>query len=238
MVAYKKFSKTEREGVVRVMTKNVVEKEYKPIMSNIESELTTLFMKDISDEVFEFEKKYPHLIDKGDVTLYGYDFLTKEDKEKYDIWSRWNHTYPCFHVKNIYNKMIDGVSIHGFHLDDTLVEYIKKNAPEIAEKIKTITMKRLDLQDWSDKLSCTLSSITTINKLKEEFPMEYSGDLHDDLQQIYSVYEKVQNKFGNKLDKFTFIQAVNSKLQKREVYDFTEENIEYVIDYLRNILKK
>ena len=27
MVAYKKFSKTEREGVVRVMTKNVVEKE-------------------------------------------------------------------------------------------------------------------------------------------------------------------------------------------------------------------
>ena len=70
--------------------------------------------------------------------------------------------------------MIDGVSIHGFHLDDTLVEYIKKNAPEIAEKIKTITMKRLDLQDWSDKLSCTLSSITTINKLKEEFPEAYT----------------------------------------------------------------
>ena len=174
MVAYKKFSKSEREGVVRVMTKNVVEKEYKPIMSNIESELTTLFMKDIPDEVFEFEKKYPHLIDKGDVTLYGYDFLTKEDKEKYDIWSRWNYTYPCFHVKNIYNKMIDGVSIHEFQLDNTLVEYIKKNAPKIAEKIKTITIKRLDLQDWSDKLSCTLSSITTINKLKEEFPEAYT----------------------------------------------------------------
>ena len=173
MVAYKKFSKTEREGVVRVMTKNVVEKEYKPIMSNIESELTTLFMKDIPDEVFEFEKKYPHLIDKGDVTLYGYDFLTKEDKEKYDIWSRWN-TYPCFHVNNIYNKMINGVSIHEFQLDNTLVEYIKKNAPKIAEKIKTITIKRLDLQDWSDKLSCTLSTITTINKLKEEFPEAYT----------------------------------------------------------------
>lgn len=174
MVAYKKFSKSERKDVVSVMTKNIIEKEYKPIVSNLESEITTLFMKDIPDEVFEFEKKYPHLIDKGDMTLYGCDFLTKEDKEKYEIWSRWNHTYPCFHVKNIYNKMIDGVSIHGFHLDDTLVEYIKKNAPEIAEKIKTITMKRLDLQDWSDKLSCTLSSITTINKLKEEFPEAYT----------------------------------------------------------------
>ena len=175
MVAYKKFSKAEREGVVRVMTKNVVEKEYKPILSNLESEITTLFMKDIPDEVFEFEKKYPHLIDKGDVTLYGYEFLTKEDKERYEVWSKWNHTYPRFYVKNIYNKMIDGASIHGgFHFSDVLVKYIKNNAPEIAEKIKTITIKRLDLQDWSDKLSCTLSSITTINKLKEEFPEAYT----------------------------------------------------------------
>lgn len=174
MVAYKKFSKAERESVVRSMIKNVVEKEYGPIISNVESELTALFMRDIPNEVFEFEKKYPHLIDKGDVTLYGYDFLTKEYKEKYDLLSRWNHIYPCFHVNNIYNKMIDGVSIHGFQLDDTLVEYIKKNAPEIAEKIKTITIKRLELQDWSDKLSCTLGAITTINKLKEEFPEAYT----------------------------------------------------------------
>lgn len=174
MVAYKKFTKAERESVVRAMTKNVIEKEYKPIMSNVENELTSLFMKDIPNDVFEFEKKYPHLIDKGDVTLYGYDFLTKEDKEKHNILSRWNLIDPCFHVNNIYNKMIDGVSIHEFQLNDTLVKYIKKNAPEIAEKIKAITIKRLDLQDWSDKLSCTLGVITTINKLKEEFPEAYT----------------------------------------------------------------
>lgn len=57
MVAYKKFTKAEREGVVRAMTKNVIEKEYKPIMSNVENELTSLFMKDIPNDVFEFEKK-------------------------------------------------------------------------------------------------------------------------------------------------------------------------------------
>lgn len=174
MVAYKKFTKAEREGVVHAMTKNVIEKEYKPITIGIENELTALFMKDIPNDVFEFEKKYPHLIDKGDVTLYGCDFLTKEDKEKFDVWSRWNHTYPCFHVNDIYNKMIAGTSIHGFHIDDALVKYIKNNAPEIAEKIKTITIKRLNLQDWSDKLACTLGGITTINKLKEEFPEAYT----------------------------------------------------------------
>lgn len=57
MVAYKKFTKAEREGVVHAMTKNVIEKEYKPIMSNVENELTSLFMKDIPNDVFEFEKK-------------------------------------------------------------------------------------------------------------------------------------------------------------------------------------
>lgn len=185
MVAYKKFTKAEREGVVRAMTKNVVEKEYKPIM------------KDIPNEVFEFEKKYPHLIDKGDVTLYGYDFLTKEDKEKYDVWSRWNHIYPCFNVNNIYNKMIDGVSIHGFQLNDTLVKYIKKNAPEIAEKIKTITIKRSDLQNWSDKLG----AITTIyvklygepgapcKKVKDDNGNETS--MCDNIEKLRAEYNKV-----------------------------------------------
>lgn len=215
MVAYKKLSKAEREGIVRAMTKNVIEKEYRPMMNGVEDELTALFMKDIPEEVFEFEKKYPHLIDKGDVTLYGYDFLSKEDKEKFDIWSRWNHTYPCFHVKDIYNKMIDGASIHGFHLDldDTLVEYIKKNAPEIAEKIKAITIKRLNLQDWSDKLSCTLSGITTINKLKEEFPEAYT--VYIDLYgEPGSPCKKVKDNKGNETSMCDNIEKLRAEYNK------------------------
>ena len=213
MVAYKKLSKAERESIVRAMTKNVIEKEYKPMMDGVEDELTALFMKDIPEEVFEFEKKYPHLIDKGDVTLYGYDFLSKEDKEKFDVWSRWNHTYPCFHVKDIYNKMIDGASIHGFHLDDTLVEYIKKNAPEIVEKIKAITIKRLNLQDWSDKLSCTLSGITTINKLKEEFPEAYT--VYVDLYgEPGSPCKKVKDNKGNETSMCDNIEKLRAEYNK------------------------
>ena len=213
MVAYKKLSKAEREGIVRAMTKNVIEKEYRSMMNGVEDELTALFMKDIPEEVFEFEKKYPHLIDKGDVTLYGYDFLSKEDKEKFDIWSRWNHTYPCFHVKDIYNKMIDGASIHGFHLDDILVEYIKKNAPEIVEKIKAITIKRLNLQDWSDKLSCTLSGITTINKLKEEFPEAYT--VYVDLYgEPGSPCKKVKDNKGNETSMCDNIEKLRAEYNK------------------------
>lgn len=213
MVAYKKLSKAERESIVCAMTKKVIEKEYSPMMNGVENKLTALFMKDIPEEVFEFEKKYPHLIDKGDVTLYGYDFLSKEDKEKFDIWSRWNHTYPCFHIKDIYNKMIDGTNIHGFHLDDALVEYIKKNAPEIAEKIKAITIKRLNLQDWSDKLSCTLSGITTINKLKEEFPEAYT--VYVDLYgEPGSPCKKVKDNKGNETSMCDNIEKLRAEYNK------------------------
>lgn len=182
MVAYKKFTKTERANVVRAMVKNIIAKELKPTVKEIEDKLTALFAKNIPDEVLEFEKKYPHLIDKEDVTLYGYNFLSREDQDDYDILIKWNNTYPSFTIKNIYNKMINGIDIHSWHIDEGLISYIKENEPDIIKKIKSIIVRRLELEKWSDNLDCTLSAITTINKLKEEFP------------EAYSVYEKLYNE--------------------------------------------
>ena len=182
MVAYKKFTKTERANVVMAMVKNIIAKELKPTVKEIEDKLTALFAKNIPDEVLEFEKKYPHLIDKEDITLYGYNFLSREDQDDYDILIKWNSTYPSFTVKNIYNKMINGIDIHSWRIDEGLISYIKENEPDIMKKIKTIIVRRLELEKWSDNLDCTLSAITTINKLKEEFP------------EAYSVYAKLYNE--------------------------------------------
>lgn len=70
----------------------------------------------------------------------------------------------------------------------------------------------------------------------EDFPMEFFGSLTNDIDQIYNIYNKVKEKFLDKLDVSTFIQAVNSKLQKREKWNLTSENINYVINYLTTIL--
>lgn len=69
-----------------------------------------------------------------------------------------------------------------------------------------------------------------------EFPMDSIGNLQDDINQIYNIYNKVKEKFLDKLDVSTFIQAVNSKLQKREKWNLTSKNINYVINYLTTIL--
>lgn len=182
MVAYKKFTKIERANVVNAMVKNIIAKELKPAVKEIEDKLTALFAKNIPDEVLEFEKKYPYLIDKEDITLYGYNFLSREDQDDYSILIKWNSTYPSFTVKNIYNKMINGIDIPSWHIDEGLISYIKENEPDIMKKIKTIIVRRLELEKWSDNLDCTLSAITTINKLKEEF------------LEAYSVYAKLYNE--------------------------------------------
>lgn len=70
----------------------------------------------------------------------------------------------------------------------------------------------------------------------EEFTMEFFGSLTNDIDQIYNIYNKVKEKFLDKLDVSTFIQAVNSKLQKRDKWNLTSENINYVINYLTTIL--
>ena len=194
MVAYKKFTNIERDRVVNKMTNKVLEKEFKPIILEIEKEISELFMKNIPTEVFEFEKKYPYLLDKDDLTLYGYDFLTSEEHKKYDLYSRWGNNCPNFHIENVYNRMVADTDIHGYQLDNKLVIYIQENAPEIAEKIKNITIKILGMKDWTDKLSCTLSNIRTINKLKEEFPEAYS--IYKNLYREPENCKKIKDKNG------------------------------------------
>ena len=74
-------------------------------------------------------------------------------------------------------------------------------------------MKRLDLQDWSDKLSCTLSSITTINKLKEEFPEAYTiyVKLYGDPS---SPCKKVKDDKGNKTSMCDNIEKLRAEYNK------------------------
>ena len=58
----------------------------------------------------------------------------------------------------------------------------------------------------------------------------------DDRQKLIYIYEKVKAKFGEKLSKETFIQSINGRLQKRELYELTEQNIEAIVNAVRMVL--
>lgn len=74
----------------------------------------------------------------------------------------------------------------------------------------------------------------------EDIPLSYDGDLIDTstTEEILSLYSKVKEKFSSKLTKETFIQSVNSWLQRREMFDLSEHNIAYIVEQLEEILKE
>lgn len=65
----------------------------------------------------------------------------------------------------------------------------------------------------------------------------YRGSVNSStVSEFVSIYRKLKEKFGAKLSKETFIQSVQGRLQKREKWNLTENNINGVVDTLRNIL--
>lgn len=92
-----------------------------------------------------------------------------------------------------------------------------------------------------------LSWVPTYNALKyiwdasfpsTGFPVSYDGDLNEptSINEIIEVYNKVKEKFSIKLTKNTFIQSINSWLQRREKFNLTEHNISYIIEQITEIL--
>lgn len=66
----------------------------------------------------------------------------------------------------------------------------------------------------------------------------YRGSVNtSSVSEFVSIYRKLKEKFGAKLSKETFIQSVQGRLQKREKWNLTENNINGVVDTLRNILE-
>lgn len=74
--------------------------------------------------------------------------------------------------------------------------------------------------------------------LDEDIPLSYEGDLTDQtsINEILEVYNKVKEKYKEKLSKETFIQSINSWLQRRGNFNLTEYNIEYIVEQLTEIL--
>lgn len=72
-------------------------------------------------------------------------------------------------------------------------------------------------------------------------PLTYDGDLNtpESYNQIVAFYNKLLDKFGDKLNRETFIQSVRSYLQRKDSTSnpkLTDHNITYIVDKLRDIV--
>lgn len=75
----------------------------------------------------------------------------------------------------------------------------------------------------------------------ENFPLSYGGDLStpESYNEIVRIYNRLLDKFGDKLNHETFVQSVRSFLQRREtpsLSNLTDYNISFIESQIRDIV--
>lgn len=83
--------------------------------------------------------------------------------------------------------------------------------------------------------------IWTASFKDKNFPLAYGGDVStpESYNEIVNVYNALLDKFGDKLNRETFIQSVRSWLQRREMKELSnlsEHNISYIEEEIRDII--
>lgn len=172
MVAYKKLSNYERENISRIMVQNLINKEIQNKQDEISSRLTNLLYDKIPDDVKEFILKYPDYINKKDIDISGYDFLSSEEKNNINITNIY-FLGPKIHICNVINKMYEGIEIDFFNIDDKFAKYIIKEYPNIAKEIHDLTLKEYKITKIRPNILCALKDISTVNGLMNDFPEAY-----------------------------------------------------------------
>lgn len=185
MVAYKKLTREERQTIGRKMTSNYYENsEAFKLLQEIQKEYVYELTKYIPAEVEELNKKYPSTIRKTSYNIWVKNFIDRDScyyaDSSYFLW-------PYLKGEDIIVGFSLKFSDCWYTDSNEIKEYIKKENPDLYDKIMNQLIPKLNLIDkFADNLECVLRNITTVNRLKEELP---------------EAYEIYVGKFGEPTDK-------------------------------------
>ena len=118
----------------------------------------------------DFYKKFPRLTNVAPCNLYGRNFFTNNEQNDYGY--RYNVTFKLSKVlNNYYNNY---VTYNMYSLDNNpLIKYIKTNYSKLYDEAREIVYDAVKICKWARNVRCILQTITTLNKLKDEFPEAY-----------------------------------------------------------------
>lgn len=227
MVAYKRLSNDEvnrirRQMVTRYRQTTNLTKTLIPLIS---ARLTLLLTKDTPKEVTDFAEKYPKLVIWHDLDL---DLRRADQIINNREYADWTRNFPKIHIRKYFpgfsdiekdvKHMCDSCNgtFNHWHFDsiDTM-DWIHSKDPETWKLIEQAVKENNEILDWEDTLACTLNHITTLNKLKIEFPEAYeiyvefygtqegkspckkkdnSAQFCDAIEKVRATYSKVNKK--------------------------------------------
>lgn len=185
MVAYKRLSNEERDRIQRQMvtryrqTTNLTN----TLMPLINARVTLLLTKDTPKEVTDFAEKYPNLVLWHDLDL---DLRRADQIINHRENTDWSRKFPKIRVRKYFAGFSDlekevkyicdsceGKFNHWHFDSNETMNWIRVKDPETWKLIEQAVKENNEILDWENTLACTLDHISTLNKLKVEFPEAY-----------------------------------------------------------------
>ena len=208
MVVYKKLTKDERQTISRRMETVRHKKEIDERIYNLSKKIVDTLWDEVPIEVKELYNKYPQYVNVAEYRLYGYTFFnSNEINSDYRYYSA-----PTFKFSKILNNFYNNFNTYKGYSSDNhpLVLYLKKHYPALYEECREIVMDAYKINKWTDEVLCVLNNITTLNKLKDEFPEAYDAYVY-----VYGTNNddctKIDHTTGKKLNMCDAIEKVRAE---------------------------
>ena len=193
MVAYKKLTKDERQTISRRMETMRRRKEIDDRVEKISKEIEDTLWNEVPTEVKELYNKYPQYVNVAEYRLYGYKFFNRNEINSDDYCY---YSAPIFKFSKILNNFYNNFNTYNGYSSDNhpLAIYLEIHYPKLYAECREIVMDAYKINRWSKEVLCVLNNITTLNKLKDEFPEAYDA--------YVSIYGS-NNDDCTKIDRFT-----------------------------------
>lgn len=209
MVAYKKLTKDERQAISRRMETVRRKKEIDEPINNLSKKIVDTLWDEVPIEVKELYNKYPQYVNVAEYRLYGYTFFNRNEINSDDYCY---YSAPIFKFSKILNNFYNNFNTYNGSSSDNhlFVLYLKEHYHALYEECREIVMNAYKINKWAKEVLCVLNNITTLNKLKDEFPEAYDayvsiyGTNNDDCT-------KVDRTTGKKLNMCDAIEKVRAE---------------------------
>ena len=208
MVVYKKLTNDERQAISRRMEIVRHKKEIDERIYNLSKKIVDTLWNEVPIEVKELYNKYPQYVNVAEYRLYGYTFFnSNEINSDYGYYSA-----PAFKFSKILNNFYNNFNTYNGYSSDNrpLATYLRIHYTKLYAECREIVMDAYKINKWTKEVLCVLNNITTLNKLKDEFPEAYDAYVY-----VYGTNNndctKIDRTTGKKLNMCDAIEKVRAE---------------------------
>lgn len=224
MVAYKRLTIKECEQVARKMESIRRDNEINGRVKVVSKKIEDVLWNEVPEDVKEMYNKYPQYVNVCEFGISSYLFFRMDE----NVTCCHYYNTPVFKMSKILNNAYNNFNKYNniSSYNHPLVTYLNTHYPELYNECREIVLEAYKIHQWSKKVLCILKNISTLNKLKNEFPEAYNTYVS-----IYICDDITNNTYSNKV-----VNMCDNKRQRAHTLAMHIENVRAEFNHSNQIM--